>query len=285
MIVGVESGDRRQVESGLAAIRTQAALVPEPSLAWLRLLYEAGWVCLQGELGAAEQWGIQAFEVGRGSGQPDAVAAFGMLLVQIRYFQGRAGELAEQSERLARRPGSHWLYRAAGALVLLESGRENEALELALAEDLRDAPWDWHWSWTMFIWADVCCRLGLVDRARELYELLVPFSRQLAGSGDSAWGSIASALGVLATTLQRYELAEGHFRAAAVIEDRFGAPLLLARTRAGWARALIARGRHEDLPRAEHMLEQANQIATRLGGALVTREVAGCRADLATIRR
>jgi class 3 adenylate cyclase len=284
MIAGLESGDRRQVESGLAAIRTQAALVPEPSLAWLHLLYESGWACLQGELVAAEQWGIQAFEVGRASGQPDAVAAFGMHLVQLRYFQGRAGELVEQSVRLARRPGSHWLYRAAAALVLLESGREDEAVELAIAEDLEHAPWDWHWSWTMLIWADVCCRMGLVDRARELYELLLPFSAQLASSGASSWGSIAWALGVLATTLKRHELSEGHFRAAAGIEDRFGAPLLLARTRTGWARALIARGRRADLPRAEHMLKQADEVATRLGGARVSREVAASRAELATLR-
>jgi hypothetical protein len=32
-----------------------------------------------------------------------------------------------------------------------------------------------------------------------------------------------------------------NFGAAAAIEERLGAPLLLARTHAGWARALIAR--------------------------------------------
>ncbi len=283
MIVGVESGDRAKTESGLDALRAQAASVPEPSLAWLRLLHECGWACLRGELRAAEQWGLEAFEAGRASGQPDAVAAFGMHLVEIRYFQARAGELAERTVRLAR-PESHWLYRAAGALVLLDSGREDEARGLAMSEDLQNAPWDWHWSWTMLIWGDVCCRLGLADRAGELYELLAPYSAQLAGSGTSAWGSIAWMLGVLAVTLERYELAENHFRTAAEIEDRFGAPLLLARTRASWARMLIARGRSADLPRAREMLEQADETATRLGGALVGREVQDCRAGLAAIR-
>ena len=94
-------------------------------------------------------------------------------------------------------------------------------------------------------------------------------------------GSIPSQLGNLATTLGRYEEAEAHFGAAAAIEERLGAPLLLARTHAGWARALIARGRPEDLDRAQHMLEQAEEPAARLGGGLVTREVAECRAALA----
>ena len=101
--------------------------------------------------------------------------------------------------------------------------------------------------------------------------------------GSSCFGSIDRALGRLATTLERYEQAEGHFAAAAEIEERFGAPLFLARTRAGWAGALIARGRPEDLDRAQHMLEQAEETAGRLGGEGITREVAECRDTLAAI--
>jgi hypothetical protein len=49
-----------------------------------------------------------------------------------------------------------------------------------------------------FVWADVCSRLGLGDRAGEFYELLEPFSSQLAVTGASVWGSIPWALGLLA---------------------------------------------------------------------------------------
>ncbi len=73
---------------------------------------------------------------------------------------------------------------------------------------------------------------------------------------------------MLAAALERYEQAEGHFAAAAEIEQRLGAPLLLARTRASWAGALIARGRPEDLERAQSMLEQAEETAKRLGAGL-----------------
>ena len=94
-------------------------------------------------------------------------------------------------------------------------------------------------------------------------------------------GSIAWALGTLATTLERYEQAEGHFAAAAEIEERLGAPLFLARTRAGWARALIARGRPEDLERAQPMLEQADRRPPGWAREGIAREVAECRARLA----
>ena len=86
---------------------------------------------------------------------------------------------------------------------------------------------------------------------------------------------------MLATTLGRYDQAEGHFAAAAEVEDRLGAQLFLARTHAGWARALIARGQPEDLERVQNMLEQADRTAGRLGAAGITREVDECRATLA----
>src|ERR1700730_4711817 len=164
MLVGLEAGDRSQVESCLTAMRAVAASVPEPSIAYARLLYESAWACAQGELQAAEPRAIPSFEAGTAAGQPDAISSFGILLFQVRYFQGRAGELDEQSVRLAERPDSYPAHRAAAALALIESGRADEARKLALAEEFQTVPSDWFWPWTMFIWADACSRLHLRDR-------------------------------------------------------------------------------------------------------------------------
>jgi class 3 adenylate cyclase len=280
-VVGLETGDRSQVESDLAAMRTLAASVPEPFFEYQRLMCEAGWALTQGELQASEQWGIQAFEASRASGQPDAVLNFGVGLFHVRYAQGRLGELVEDSLALTDEQDNRSGWRAAAALALIEAGREVQARKLARAEDFQSVPLDIVWSPTMLLWADVCSRLRDLDRAGELYELLAPFSGQLMIAGGHVLGSFPWALGRLATTLERYEQAEGHFAAAAEIEQRLGAPLLLARTRAGWARALIARGRSEDLDRAQQMLEQAEDTAGRLGAGLVIREVGDCRAALA----
>jgi hypothetical protein len=135
----------------------------------------------------------------------------------------------------------------------------------------------------MILWAVVCARLGAVDRVGELYELLAPFSGQIAANGVAVFGTFAWALGTLAATLERYEQAEGHFAAAAQIEGSLGAPLFLARTHASWAGALIARGRPEDLNRAQTMLEEAEDTATRLGAEGITREITECRAALAAV--
>ena len=282
--VGLEAGDRSQVESGLATVRTLEASVPQPYIAWTRRLTESTWAVVQGDLEASEQSAIEIFEVGTAAGEPDVMVTFGGLITAVRYSQGRMGELVEQILQFAGEPDSVAAWRAGAALALIESGREDEARELALDEDLQSIPWDQTWSIAMFLWADACSRLRILDRAGELYELLAPLPGQLASVGGTpVFGSIAWALGTLAATLGRYEQAEGHFAAAEEIETRIRAPLFLARTRAGWARALVARGRLEDLDRAQHMLEQAEETAERLGGGLVNREVAECRAALAAI--
>ncbi len=283
MTLGLEAGDRSQAESGLARMRTLAAAVPEPSLAFLRLLLESGWALAQGELQAAEQFATQMFEIGTASGEPDAASMFGAMLLSVRHHQGRSCELLEQIVNLAGEANNPAAWRAAAAGALIDSGREGEARALALAEDFQSVPWDWVWLGTVYSWASVCARLHLVDRAGELHELLAPFVERLAVSGALVSGSIPWVLGMLASTLERYEQAEGHFAAAAKIEKRFGAPLFLARTHVSWAGALIACGRPEDLERAQSMLEQAEEVAGRLGAEGITRDIAERRAALAAI--
>ena len=283
--IGVEAGDRGRVRAGLETMRAMAARIPDPTLAWTRLHIEVNAALADGDLQAAEQWAIQSFEVGTASGEPDAQLMYGIEIANVRYLQGRYGELVEQIVQLARESAGLAWFRSAAALALIESGREDEARELALAEDFRSLPWDIIWSQSIVAWADACRRLCLTDRAGELYELLTPFSGQLAISGAGVYGSIDWALGALATTLERYEQATAHFAAAAEIEERLGAPLFLARTRAGWARALIARGHPEELEHAQTMLEQSEDTAEHLGAGLVAREVGECCAALAAISR
>jgi class 3 adenylate cyclase len=280
--VGTELGDRSRAQSALSRMRALADSVPQPSFGWACLLWECIWALVQGDLPSSERLAIRAYEVGTAFGEPDAALFFGGQLSNVRYHQGRSGELVEQFMATLK-TDSLPAWRSAAAVCLLGSGRQAEARELALAEDFQSVPWDAIWSVTMFGWADVCHHLGLEACASELYDLLAPYPSQFAVSGSLAYGSIASALGALCTTLERYEQAEGHFAAAAELEQRFGAPVFLARTHVGWGRALIARGGPGDLDRAKPMLALAEQAAERLGAQGIVREVAECRSALMAI--
>jgi class 3 adenylate cyclase/tetratricopeptide (TPR) repeat protein len=280
VMIGLETGECSRVESGLAAMRTLAASVPQPSISYMLLVLESGWALVKGELQASEECAIEAHKVGTAADEPGAELTFKVHVWNVRYVQGRSGEQVDGSGARAV-VGNHSMWRAGAASAMIESGRAEEARELALAEDFRNVPMDQTWPGVMFFWANACSRLRLIDRACELYELIAPFPGQFATQAGVVHGSIDAALGALAGALERYDDADRHFATAAATDERFGAPLLLARTQAGWARALIARGRPEDLDRAQHMLEQAEETAAHLGGGLVIREAAECRAALA----
>jgi len=105
----------------------------------------------------------------------------------------------------------------------------------------------------------------------------------MGGNASTVFGSVDWALGTHAVTLERYEEAKVHFAEAAEIEEGLGTPLFLARTRAASAGMLIDRGRSEDPDRAQSMLAQAHDMATRLGAGGITREITESRAALAAL--
>ncbi len=248
-IDALQAGDRSRFESSLDALRASVASLPDPINAWLRLMWEGCSALAQGELESSERWVFQMFEAGTASGQPDAASTFGSSLFNVRSQQGRSGELIEQLIEAARGIESSAAWRAAAAIALIDGGRTDEARELALAEDFGSMPWDWIWLVAAFAWADVCSRLDLTEAAAELYLLLTPFSGHLAVAGAFVSGSIDWALGVLAMTMKRYETAEGHFAAAAEIEERFGAPVSRAHPRQLGPRAHRSRSARRSRPR------------------------------------
>ena len=280
MVVGLQAGERSQVESGIAAMRTLAASVPQPLIVMTRLKLESVWALVRGDLQAAERWAIEAHEVGEASGQPDAARALFGQVLRVRYFQGRYNELLDQMLGFAGAPNSLAVTRAAAAMALIESGRGDEARERLLAADFQGLRSDETWLMALFQWSNVCSRLREVGRADELYVLLRPFSGEFVAGGSIVSGPSDLMLAALATVLERYEEAERHFAAATEIAERLDAPLFLASTHVSWARALTARGRGDDLERAQEMLEQAGDTAGRLGAGLITREVAECRTAL-----
>lgn len=112
----------------------------------------------------------------------------------------------------------------------------------------------------------MCATLGGVEWAGILYPQLAPYAGLFptAALGTPAL-VVAHSLGLLATTLGRFDEAEAHFAAAEVVHQSIGAPTWLARTRLEWARMLLARRQPGDAERARDSLGQALATARQLG--------------------
>src|ERR671924_608952 len=94
-----------------------------------------------------------------------------------------------------------------------------------------------------------CEALGDRARAETLYDLLGPYIHVAVTAGISTmcYGSARRYLGLLADTLESWELAEEHFENALAFNDRLRAPVWVAHTQYDYGRMLRRRGRLADV--------------------------------------
>jgi tetratricopeptide (TPR) repeat protein len=119
----------------------------------------------------------------------------------------------------------------------------------------------------MCMLAEVSCALGDQARAARLYELLSPYARcnVLAPPLIALYGVGARYLGMLATTMGRFDEAERHFSTALELNDRQGGRPCVAHTQHQYAVMLLARNRPGDRERAIELLEPALATSRELG--------------------
>lgn len=118
-------------------------------------------------------------------------------------------------------------------------------------------------------------------RAVALYELLLPYAERIVvvGSATDCYGSAARYLGLLATTMERWEEAPRHFEDALVINAKIGARPFVARTQYEYACMLLTRGRPGDRKRALELLDQALATARELEMKKLEEKIQGLRAS------
>jgi hypothetical protein len=100
--------------------------------------------------------------------------------------------------------------------------------------------------------------MGDRGAAARLYELLRPYD-DLVLVHDllrSINGSVATALGNLATVLERYDDGEAHFEHAIAKETALGGVTAILCSKPGLARLLLLRGRRGDRARALALLDE-----------------------------
>jgi DNA-binding CsgD family transcriptional regulator len=101
-----------------------------------------------------------------------------------------------------------------------------------------------------------------------LYELLLPYAERHAVTTPhvgASNGPVARYLGLLATTMSRWEEATRQFEAALELSTRAGMPHFQAHCSREYAAMLLVRHRNGNLPRARELLAQALAIYDELG--------------------
>ena len=137
-------------------------------------------------------------------------------------------------------------------------------LERCARRDFAELPRDGLWILHLCSLAEACALLADGPRAERLYELLLPFADRHAVSVTlQPFGPVALRLGMLATTLERWDEAERHFATALERCSDLGARAASARVLYEHAKMLVARG--DDEVRAVALLDEAAGLCDELG--------------------
>ncbi|MFN2555729.1 MAG: AAA family ATPase [Nitriliruptorales bacterium] len=266
----LERGDIGEADLELARHAELAEQLGEPLYQRDTLMWRAMRALLVGQYGAAEQLMLEARHVGEAAGDPSAEIIFlgqrWMMLLQ----RGRPEELAELLEAFPPWAEEHHGWVAGFALIFVHLGRLREARELferMARRGFENLPRDAIWIDVMATNSLLCALLGDDERAAILYGLLLPY-RDRCNVSDRAvacMGSVERELGLLATTMARWEDATAHFEAALARNETLGSPPLVAHTRADYASMLARRGDVGDLERAAALRRQAATTGRELG--------------------
>ena len=223
---------------------------------------------LLGEFGEAERLAERALEIGREVQGELTTGVYGVQMFTIRREQGRLAEVAplfrrfldENPRDAAWRPG---LALIASDLGFAEPARnafaEMAAGGFAFADDAKRGL-------TLSYLAEVCTRLGDALEAERLYELL-PYRDNaiFAPVATVCCGAAGRYLGMLASVMGEWVVAEEHFEAALEFDERLRAWPWLAHTKHEFALVLTARGHPADHKRAEALFASAAASAERIG--------------------
>jgi tetratricopeptide (TPR) repeat protein len=266
----IDLGAVEQATVALAALERRAEELRQPAQWWVVRFFHTYFALMRGEFDRAEQ--LITLEVRPGQAvnpAHDDVSVHAMHMFLLRREQGRSAETEEGTRGAVEQCPWYPVHMAALVCTLCDLGREREAravFEELAADGFGVLHRDSEWLLGIALTSEACAILGDANRAKVLYEQLLPFGRRHAHViGEGSAGAMDRYLGLLAATIGRSHEAERHFRAAIDTNERMGARPWTAHSRHDLASLLLERDAPGDRERAVAELHSAAETAGMLG--------------------
>ncbi len=265
-VASFEVGDIPETERYLHTAGRIADELRQPAQFWLVLSSGAMVALASGRLAEAEELAAKAYAWGERAHPGMAMTAYGLQQYTLCEFRGTFGEVESLIAELATEYPSRPVFRCALAhLRALQGPTEKARAQLRdlARDDFRALPLDMEWLVGLSLLAEVCALLSEVEAATELYELLFPWAAfNAVDTPEAVRGSVSRYLGLLASTVERWDEAARHFDDALEMNERMGARPWLAYTQEDYGRMLLERGDEE---RGRPLVDQALATYRELG--------------------
>jgi DNA-binding SARP family transcriptional activator len=241
LLCGRRDPSRRALDEALdLAERSQ-----HPYWRWATAAWRGLDALIDGDLDRAEQLAFDALAIG--GDEPGAEACLGVNLVDVRLYQGRAGDVLDLLAAAADDFPNIPCYRAVLALCSAEAGDADLAgRSYAHFRDdgFTTIPEDSNRLLTLVVLADVAGQLGDADAAEDLTDLLRPAADLQAvlncyGGGGAYWGPVSHQLARLAALAGQQAEATRRFAQAEASARSIGARAALARIQTDPLRARL----------------------------------------------
>jgi hypothetical protein len=241
--------------------------------------YPAARALLAGDFAEAQRLADRTVEVADPIYTETTLTLFGGQVICLQWLRGELEGVAPMVRDLADR--FPWIpsFRAADAFVLVETGHPQDArriIEELAPDNFAALPRDGIWKVGM--WTLAGAVTGLQDQpwAATLYDALLPVADCTMSLGASLYlGPAATALGMLATVLGRFDDGATHFDAAMAHTTEVGARPFEAHAVYRYAQLLRRRNGIGDAARADGYEQRARLIATELGMTGLLRSLDG----------
>jgi class 3 adenylate cyclase len=280
MEVMMQLGDIQAVDVEIERHAQEAQESRLPSLIGFSALLRALRALLEGRFEEAERLGREAFALGQRAQDPLLAQNYLIQLMVLRWSQGRLDEMEALVRAGAQQSPDVPVFRAILAMTYADLGREEQAkveFEGLAVDDFSNLPSDSNLPLTLAYLAVAADFLNDARRAAALYDLLLPYAGHniIVGAGAACLGSASRSLGILATTMGRWEDAEKHFGDALEMNASMGARPLVAWTQHDHANMLLRRDEPGDREKSLELVSEALNAAQDMGmKALVEKALA-----------
>ena len=223
-----------------------------------------------GRLTEVETLAQRALQSGQEAQNENAALTFGFHMALLHREQGRFEEVESLLKSgMDAYPTIRTNLRYALALSHCDLGRESEArseFERLAAHNFSDVARNNAWLFSVAYLSEICAFLGDAERAKRLYDSLLPFAdRNVSTSPALIFGSASRYLGLLARTLGNRQQAARHFEDALEMNEGMGMRQAVVRTQVDYADFLLARGEAGDRTKALDLANHALAAARELG--------------------